>query len=662
MTDVCFVLMPYAGIERPSIALGLLKASLQKVGIDATIVYANLWFASEIGLFSYSHLTNELSPTNMIGEWTFSKAAFPDFQANDREFLNLATLNVDNPEELKSILWEIRDQATAFVEQLAQYILKLNPRIVACSSTFEQHCASLALLRRLRELNPEIINFMGGANCEGTMGQVTKQEFPWVDFVLSGEGDYVVPAFCQQLLQYGRNLAPKKLPYGVISASNCGNNEKFPQAPRTSIDDLDNLPIPDYDDYFETLKQTWIGPYIEPGLPIETSRGCWWGQKKHCTFCGLNGEGMTYRSKSPERVVEEFSYLSERYGIRKFQVVDNILDLKHINTILPVFEKLAESYTIFYETKPNLRKPQLELLAKAGVRIIQPGIESLHSSALTALNKGNSAGMNVQLLKWSRELGISVIWNYLVGIPGESHEWYLETAQWLPLIFHLQPPVGVSSIRFDRFSPYYEQAKDYGLKLVPGRPYFYVYPLSAESMARFAYYFEEEQEFNADSSEVIPLYQSTYRKPEHNTLQKLVQQWTKLFLSKKKPILTMIDEGDQLRIIDTRPCAVSKEHILSGLASTIYKICDRIQSPRSLLEALNQQGAENLSWHEVKPIMDDLCDRKIILSLDGKFLSLAVKASFPLTLIKNSELPAGMINLIRYRDSIRKQMLQSQAI
>ncbi len=39
-------------------------------------------------------------------------------------------------------------------------------------------------------------------------------------------------------------------------------------------------------------------------VPYETSRGCWWGQKKHCTFCGLNPLGMNYRAKSPERAVE----------------------------------------------------------------------------------------------------------------------------------------------------------------------------------------------------------------------------------------------------------------------------------------------------------------------------------------------------------------------
>lgn len=53
MTDVCLVLMPYAAMERPSLALGLLKASLTESGINSTALYPNLWFAQEVGIYNY---------------------------------------------------------------------------------------------------------------------------------------------------------------------------------------------------------------------------------------------------------------------------------------------------------------------------------------------------------------------------------------------------------------------------------------------------------------------------------------------------------------------------------------------------------------------------------------------------------------------------------
>ena len=42
-------------------------------------------------------------------------------------------------------------------------------------------------------------------------------------------------------------------------------------------------------DYFRALDASGAAPDVAPTLLFETSRGCWWGAKSHCTFCGLNG-------------------------------------------------------------------------------------------------------------------------------------------------------------------------------------------------------------------------------------------------------------------------------------------------------------------------------------------------------------------------------------
>lgn len=271
MVDVCLVLMPYANFERPSIALGLLKACLTRVGIQATACYPNLWFAEEIGLHRYIALSE--SPSHLLmGEWTFSGAAFPDFQPDHSEYFNeiLPDKTFLKPQSLQ---W-IRDRTTAYIERVAQHILELQPRIVSCSSMFQQHCASLALLRRIKQLNPEIITLMGGANCEGAMGLATHRAFPWVEFVSSGEGDDLFAKLCRLLLDHGRNVKSAALPYGVIGSAHRHVGILAKEAPRASVQDLNGVPIPDYDDYFDALSRSTLSAYVEPGLPVETSRGC----------------------------------------------------------------------------------------------------------------------------------------------------------------------------------------------------------------------------------------------------------------------------------------------------------------------------------------------------------------------------------------------------
>jgi magnesium-protoporphyrin IX monomethyl ester (oxidative) cyclase len=193
-------------------------------------------------------------------------------------------------------------------------------------------------------------------------------------------------------------------------------------------------------------------------------------------------------------------------------------------------------------------------LASAGVRWLQPGIESMHDSLLRLMKKGNTALINVQLLKWAREFGIQVFWNFLVGLPGECGEWYAEMVAWLPLIAHLQPPTEETrQVRFDRFSPYYERLQEYGLTLVPQRTYSYIYPLDAQRLKDLAYSFEEVGEER--------------KIPEHQRLREWVSEWQRLFKSESPPMLSVMeDNGDHMKLVDTRPCAIEQEISLDGVS------------------------------------------------------------------------------------------------
>ena len=397
--DVVLVSMPFAEVQRPSIALGLLRASLPTPDIQSEIVYGNFGLAETIGMVAYQAMQS--TPTDhLLGEWCFARRLFPDAPEKDDEYLNLV-LEVrchGFPAELEQrkdqMRW-VRAHCAAYVDRLADDILRRRPRIVGCSSVFQQHCASLALLKRIRELSPDTVLLMGGANCEGEMGLETLRSFPWVDCIVSGEADAIFADLCKLLLEQGRDADPAALPEGAVSQRRL--NTMLPiasqggrPAPRSLIRDMDSLPVPDYDHYFETLRRSTLQNQILPGLLAESSRGCWWGEKAHCTFCGLNGHGMTYRSKSPERVLTDLSELERRYGLRSIQFVDNILDMSFFKTVLPRLAADGGQYSLFYETKANLKREHVELLARAGVRWIQPGIESLDDNLLALIAKGNS--------------------------------------------------------------------------------------------------------------------------------------------------------------------------------------------------------------------------------------------------------------------------------
>ena len=229
-----------------------------------------------------------------------------------------------------------------------------------------------------------------------------------------------------------------------------------------------------------------------PSLLIETSRGCWWGAKAHCTFCGLNGATMNFRSKDADARARGARGLSH-VAIRTTRVVavDNILDMRYFRDLLPELRDRQLGITLFYETKANLTKEQVKLLRDAGVLAIQPGVESLSTHVLQLMRKGVTALQNIQLLKWCRQYGVSVAWNLLYGFPGETAADYAAIGDAIESLWHLPPPYAMGAVRMDRFSPYFNQAAAFGLVNVrPMDMYRLLYPLPQDRLRNLAYFFE----------------------------------------------------------------------------------------------------------------------------------------------------------------------------
>ncbi|EAU62452.1 RiPP maturation radical SAM C-methyltransferase [Stigmatella aurantiaca] len=626
--DVCLLSMPFPVLNQPSMALGLLKPALTQAGLSVKTLYPCLWFAEEVGLDAYVAICDSKQEF-LVGEWIFAEAAFPGFQPDldtylervlsapvSRGLLKKSRFSGDPHAALRAA----RQAAKGFIERVAARVLELQPRIVGCTSTFTQHCASLAVLRKIRELAPEVVTVMGGANCEGEMGVSARRNFPWVDFVVSGEGELLFPKLCQSILEHGRDIPAQQLPHGLIGEAQLRLPAGAP-APRASVTRMDTTPVPDFDDYFEEILSSPLRPFIFPGLAMETSRGCWWGKKHHCTFCGLNGGNMDFRSKSADRVISELSELSTKYGIRKFNIVDNIMDLAYIQDLAPRITS-DTPYTLFFETKVNLKRAQLERIAAAGIRRLQPGVESMHDEILRLVDKGTTALQNIQLLKWAREIGIFITWNFLWDVPGEQDAWYGEMAAWLPWVTHLQPP-GVDRIQFHRFSPYHQRPASFGLTLEPYPLYSHVYPLTPEELGGLAYYFHDPRRRSAK--------EELERRPHLRQTMREIAQWNKLWNrggfegTWEKPVLRMFDEGERLRLMDTRPCAPASEQILTGLAKQVYQQCDAIQTLKSLLEGLAKHGVEGASPGDVQAILDDLVKRKLLLRQGERFIALALR-------------------------------------
>jgi len=359
--DIVFAVMPFADLDRPAIGVSLLAAAAQRMGRTASVEYFNLELAELIGADLFHKISSSYAPDLLVGEWFFADDIFGDEIPHPADYLERILATMISPETLTA-LQQARGVRARYLDECARRIALLESRLVGFTSTFHQTCASLAVAKRLKAMPAPPVIIFGGANCEGEMGAQLLHSFPWIDMVCCGESDETFPRLLEKVLDGTPADAP--LPGVLERGSNGASTRSQP------VREMDRLPVPNFDDYFGRLDRSPLGRSTAMHLVVETSRGCWWGAKSHCTFCGLNGETMSFRSKSAERAFDEIKYLTERHGLKKVGCVDNIMDLRYIDTLFPRLAESGLDLELFYEVKANLRYDQLWKLQRGGIRMI----------------------------------------------------------------------------------------------------------------------------------------------------------------------------------------------------------------------------------------------------------------------------------------------------
>ena len=610
MPKVMLVVPPMLSVVRPSLGVSAIKAALADMDCSVEVFYASFLFAEYLGPDINQQLAEQTDHRLLLGEWIFSACiAKTPHSGRDAQYLESQLKPRIAPELLQAVV-RAREHAATFVAQCAQHICAAAPAIVGLTSTFQQHCASLAIASDVKQLRPDITICLGGANCEGEMGRATLENFPYVDHVFSGESDRSFPKFVQQFFSAGAGSADRPT-HGFYEPD-------FAEP----VLDLDTLPVPDFQDYFAAIAQSSFASRVRPALTFEASRGCWWGTKHHCSFCGLNGNAIAFRSKSPERVLQEIQSLHQHWQVTDFSPSDNILSPRHIDG---VFGKLPTDSPLrfFFEIKSNMSHEQLIILARGGVNWLQPGIESLCDSVLKLMNKGVSRLQNLRFLRSCSEIGLLPLWNFLVGFPGENSAEYRELAALIPYLEHLSPPQnGPSFLRVDRFSPYFNRSAPVNFDAItPLEAYPFVYDLPPEQLERMACFFQGHSthlissETHALLAQAIVHWREAYWNPDHHVL------------------LSALPVGDAILVRDTRSIAREEFALLDAAEAQVLQ---RARAPANLDALLNDPALADATG--------SMLERGFLLRSGGQVLSLVKEYGWQvLENVRPDSQPCGLL-------------------
>jgi ribosomal peptide maturation radical SAM protein 1 len=489
MLRVTLASMPWQGLESPSLPIGLLRAACVQAGLPVPSTYHGgmMWAEylqqvtdGEIGVADYVDIA-ENGLFHGLGDWVFSGVLYNDDSFGIDQLAAYASTRGQLEARLV-IARTMRRYSQAFIDQAATVILEQDPDVVGFTTTFMQNTASLATARVLKERQPGLAVVFGGGNCDGEMGAALHKNFSFVDFVVRGEGE--------------------KALIGLTNALNDGSG--FADVPglcwrdgaRQRVNAVGPLlapaeiPVPDFDDWFDLMDKSPVAEETEPKLVVETARGCWWGEAHHCKFCGLNGSAMQFRAKRPSDAVDEIMKLVRRHQVLDVIVVDNIIDNRYFAEVLPALAELDWDLRLHYEVKSNLSADDVAALSAGHVAHVQPGIESLISPVLRLMDKGVSGSRNVRVLRDLESASLTVSWNWLYGFPGESLADYVDVMGQLPNLVHLQPPASVARILLERFSPYYAEPGMGFPDRTPTEAYRHVYQLPESELRSLVYLFD----------------------------------------------------------------------------------------------------------------------------------------------------------------------------
>ena len=468
--------MPWFMAQMPSIQLAIVSDVLQEHGIASE---AFEFYADFHDLFGVS-LYREISSSNpYLADILFTRAYFD----NPAPVASLPNFGLANDQFERDLFLFAEPLIAEFLDRVFAQTDWASFDAIAFSLTASQTGASMALAKRIRAAHPDLPIIFGGASCADEMGQALMEICPEVDIVVHKEAETVLPVLLDAMRG---SIAYQAVP--GISWRESGTIRSSADAPLHQLQRTRG--VLRFDNYFARIEPLKTLSLKNVYIPFESSRGCWYGEKAQCTFCGLN-EIIKYRQRGSMGLIDELQEYADRYDMKDFFAVDLIMPLSFFKTFLPELTEAKKDWNIFYEVKSNMKRAQIEQLADAGVNWIQPGIESLDDDVLKLMRKGVTSAQNIQTLRICRERDMKVGWSIINGFPREQAHSYRAMVELVPKLHHLQAPSNIGYFEVHRFSPFFDNPHAMGIEINGAHTlYEHVFPVEQSVRDRLVYRFD----------------------------------------------------------------------------------------------------------------------------------------------------------------------------
>jgi anaerobic magnesium-protoporphyrin IX monomethyl ester cyclase len=316
------------------------------------------------------------------------------------------------------LMWQAKDVVGSLLAE--------EPVLVGISiPSIHQLVPGVTLARLIKRRAPEVPVFMGGDTVSRFAPRLAKLKpwWDWIDGVVTNEGEEALLALHQALTGGAELDAVPNLLYRkgteVLWTRTAPpmDPEKFPRP------DFDGLPL-----------DLYLSP--EPVLPLQTSRGCYWGK---CAFCSHTETVKAFRPQSAAAVAETMESLGTRHGARHFVLTDNALPAGTLRRLPEEIRRrgldVRWSCCARFDLPPEDRP--WRQAAEAGMISAWFGLESGSARELALMNKGTTPEQAERVASACLRADIAIDLFVMIGFPGATKEDVVET---YTFIHRLLPP------------------------------------------------------------------------------------------------------------------------------------------------------------------------------------------------------------------------------
>jgi radical SAM superfamily enzyme YgiQ (UPF0313 family) len=248
-----------------------------------------------------------------------------------------------------------------------------------------------------------------------TQGETTRElllKGGIADYLILGEGEQPMLELINSLKE---NSNPDKI-IGLKTISNFNEPDTFSQSMN-----LEELPVPDY----STTNFQLFNPKV---IPIYSNRGC----PFRCHFCSEHSLfGKKFKRRSPQRVVEDMKYLSNKHNIYEFTIADSLINSSDewLEEFVEVLANTEEKFLWGGYFRAEMEEQLISKMKKVGLNSAILGVESFSQETLDNMNKKKVKQETIDTINYLVDNEVYAFVNLFVAYPGEKEDAFITTLE-----------------------------------------------------------------------------------------------------------------------------------------------------------------------------------------------------------------------------------------